>query len=156
MMHRMPDRQVAHMISSLSLTQRSAYIERGIDPSPTKDACERLDNMVQWAPETAMGIHAGGAGDGEGEFFEDGCRAANLRLHPCQQAQVRLSTGAGGLGLLSVVSRRLSASLGNMIGILPAVIASLRGPLGEPVKQKLPDTDFVHGMGETIRELHHI
>ncbi|CAM9184186.1 unnamed protein product [Scytosiphon promiscuus] len=108
--------------------------------------------MVQWALETGMGIHAGEAGDGEVESFEDGCRAANLRLQPYQQAQVRLSTGAGGLGLPSAVSRRLSASLGNMIGTLPAVIASLRGPLGESAKQKLPDTDFVQRIGKTIRK----
>ncbi|CAN0508788.1 unnamed protein product, partial [Scytosiphon promiscuus] len=48
---RMSDRQVANLITSLSLIQRSAYIERGIDPALTKEACERLDNMVQWALE---------------------------------------------------------------------------------------------------------
>ncbi|CAN0211098.1 unnamed protein product [Scytosiphon promiscuus] len=47
MLTRMPDGQVAHPVSSLSLTQRSAYIERRKDPTLIKEAWERLDNMVQ-------------------------------------------------------------------------------------------------------------
>ncbi|CAN0425517.1 unnamed protein product, partial [Scytosiphon promiscuus] len=89
---RMSDRQVANLITSLSLIQRSAYIERGIDPALTKEACERLDNMVQWALETGMGIEGT---EGEEEFFQRGCKDTNLKLQPYQRAQTQLSTGAG-------------------------------------------------------------
>ena len=43
---RMPDKQVAHLITSQSLIQRSGYIERGIDHKLTRKPCERLDNDV--------------------------------------------------------------------------------------------------------------
>ena len=151
MVPRMPDRQVANLITSLSLIQRSAYIERGIDPTLTKEACERLDNMVQWALERGMGIEGT---EGEEEFFQQGCQDTNLKLRPHQRAQTRLSTGAGGLGLSSAVMRRFSASLGNLISTLPAVIATLSGPLGESVKEKMPDTILVERMGDAIKELH--
>lgn len=68
-----------------------------------------------------------------------------------QQAQARLSTGAEGLGQSSAVMRRFSASLGNMMSTLPAVIAALRGPLGNSVREKMPDTIFVERMGDTIK-----
>ena len=50
--------------------------------------------------------------------------------------------------------RRYSASLGNLIGTLPAVIASLKGPLGESVKDSISRTALVERMGEAIQELH--
>ena len=147
---RMPDRQVAHLITSLSLIQRSAYIERGIDTHLTKAACERLDNMVQWALEKGMELEGT---QGEEEFFDDGCQDNHLRLKSYQQAQARLSTGAGGLGLASAALRRFSASLGNLVSTLPAVVASLTGPLGEAMKERIPETVLVNRMGEAIKEL---
>ena len=50
--------------------------------------------------------------------------------------------------------RRYSASLGNLIGTLPAVIASLKGLLGESVKDSISRTALVEKMGEAIQELH--
>ena len=46
MLARMPDKQVAHLITSQSLNQRAGYIERGINHKLTRKACERLDNDV--------------------------------------------------------------------------------------------------------------
>ena len=42
------------------------------------------------------------------------------------------------MGLASAALRKLSASLGNRIATLPEMIASLRGPLGDSVKNRLP------------------
>lgn len=55
-----------------------------------------------------------------GIFFEDGCQAISLGL----------STGADDLGLLSAVSRRLSAYLGVIMGTWPAFTASPKEPVG--------------------------
>ena len=73
--------------------------------------------------------------DEEG-FFRERNEPHSFKRKPYQQMQARLSTGAGGLGLPAAVVRRFSASLGNLTGTLPAVIAALRGPLGESVKEK--------------------
>lgn len=151
MLPQMSDKQVAFLITSLSLTQRSAYIERGIDSELTKDACQRLDNMVLWVLEAGMGL---ADTEDEEDFFQEGCQPTNFKLRPYQQAQARLSMGAGGLGLPPAVMRRLSAYLGNLISTLPAVIATLRGPLGEAVKGKLPECVLVARMGDAINELH--
>ena len=151
MLARMPDKQVAHLITSQSLTQRSGYIERGIDHKLTRKACERLDHDVMWVLEASMGLRD--AADEEGVFRERH-EPDSFKLKPYQQMQARLSTGAGGLGLPAAVVRRFSASLGNLSGTLPAVIAALRGPLGESVKGKLPETALVERMGDAIKELH--
>ena len=66
MLARMPDKQVAHLITSQSLTQRSGYIERGIDHKLTRKACERLDNDVMWVLEASMGLRE--TADEEGFF----------------------------------------------------------------------------------------
>ena len=52
----MPDKQVAHLVTAQSLTQRSAYLERGIDHKRARKACERLDNDVMWVLESSMGL----------------------------------------------------------------------------------------------------
>ena len=150
MLARMPDKQVAHLVTSQSLTQRSGYIERGIDHRRTRKACERLDNGVMWVLETTMGLRGA---DTEEEFFQDDCEPTDFKLKPHQQAQARLSTGAGGLGLPAAVIRRFSASLGNLVGTLPAV-ADLSGPLGESMKNNISGTALVQRMGEAIQELH--
>ncbi|CAB1116596.1 unnamed protein product [Ectocarpus sp. CCAP 1310/34] len=150
MLVRMPDKQVAHLVTSQSLTQRSGYIERGINHKLVKGACKRLDNMVMWVLEATMGLRDT---EVEEEFFQDDCQPDRFKLKPYQQAQARLSTGAGGLGLPAAVMRRFSASLGNLVGTLPAVIAALRGPLGESVRVRIPGTVLVERMGDAIKEL---
>lgn len=150
MLGHMPEKQVAHLITSLFLTQRSIYIEKGIDSRLVNKACQRLDNVVMWVLEAGMGLRDT---DDEEELFQEGCHPNSFRLRPHQQAQARLSTGAGGLGLPSAAMRRLSASLGNLVSTLPAVIATLRGPLGDSVKDKMPGTVLVELMGDAIVEL---
>jgi len=152
MLARMPDRQVAHLVSTFSLAQKTAYIERGLDSQLSLEACTKLDNACQWAFEE--GLELEGTAE-EGAFFENGCPSRSLKMQPHQKAQAQLSTGAGGMGLASTTMRRLSASLGNRIASLPAVIASLRGPLGESVKNRLPGTNLVHRIGDSIRHIHH-
>lgn len=151
MLPRMSDRHVAFLIISSSLTERSVYIERGIDSELTKDACQRLDNMVMWILEAEMGLTDDT--EDEEEFFREGCQPTNFKLRPYQQAQARLSTGAGRLGLPPAVMRRFSASLGNLVSTLPAVIAGLSGPVGEAVKEKMPECVLVARMGDAIKEL---
>ena len=46
MLARMPDKQVAHLVTAQSFTLRSAYLERGIDHKRARKACERLDNTM--------------------------------------------------------------------------------------------------------------
>ena len=86
MLARMPEKQVAHLITSISLVQRSAYIERGIDHTLVSGACERLDNLVMCVLEAGMGL--GTDGD-EDQLFEEGGQPKRFKLRPYQQAQVR-------------------------------------------------------------------
>ena len=80
MLPRMSDRHVAFLIISSSLTERSVYIERGIDSELTKDACQRLDNMVMWILEAEMGLTDDT--EDEEEFFREGCQPTNFKLDP--------------------------------------------------------------------------
>ena len=73
-----------------------------------------------------------GAAEAE-SFFQEGYPDERLTLQPRQQAQARLSTGAGGLGLSSAEATRMSASTGSKVGILPEVLADLTGLLGDRV-----------------------
>lgn len=150
MLARMPDKLVAHLITSQSFTQRSGYIERGIDHKLTRKACERPDNGVMWVLEASMGLRD--TADEEG-FFRERHEPHSFKLKPYQQMQARLLTGAGGLGLPAAIVRRFSASLGNLTGTLPAAIAALRGPLGESVKEKMPETALVEGISDDFKEL---
>ncbi len=152
MLASMPDRQVAHLVATFSLTQRTAYVERGLDSQLSIEACTRLDNACQWAFE--KGLELEGTAEEEA-FFENGCPSSSLKLKPHQKAQAQLSTGAGGMGLASAALRRISASLGYRIASLPEVIASLQGPLGESVKNRLPGTSLVQRIGDSIRHIHH-
>ena len=87
--------------------------------------------------------------------LQDNGQPNRFKLRPYQQAQARLSTGAGGLGLPATAVRRFLASLGNLVSTLPEVIATLRDPLGESVKIKItPDTVLVERMGEALRTVH--
>ena len=116
---RMLDKQVALLITSMSLVQRSAYIERGIDHS---GACARLDNVVMWVLESGMGLR--NIKD-EDHLRDNEDQPSQFKLRPYQQAQARLSTGAGGLGLPATVVRRFSASIGNLVSILYPTLSPL-------------------------------
>ena len=85
-------------------------------------------------------------------FFEEECPDDRQTLQPHQQAQARLSTGAGGLGLPSAKARRTSASIGSKVGILPEVLAGLTGPLGDRVRRTLPESRIIAQLGGSLRE----
>ena len=87
-----------------------------------------------WVLESSIGLRDT---EDEEDFFQEDQQHPGFKLKPYQQAQARLSTGAGGLGLRAAVMRRFSASLGNLVGTLPTVIAALTGPLGESVKHNM-------------------
>ncbi|CAN0061773.1 unnamed protein product [Scytosiphon promiscuus] len=90
--------------------------------------------------------------EGEEEFFRRGCKDTNIKLQPYQRAQTQLSTGVGGLGLSSAVTRSGHAKVLSFFGE-SAVIASPNRPLGESVKAKIPSTTLVARMGDAIMEL---
>ena len=91
------------------------------------EACRRADNGAQGAHEKILELQ--GAAEAQ-SFFQEGCPGNQLTLSPRQQAQARLSTGSGGLGLPSTEARRMSASIESRVGTLPEVIADLTGSLG--------------------------
>ena len=76
-----------------------------------------------------------------------------LTLSPHQQAQARLSTGAGGLGLPLTDARRMSASIGSRMGTLPEVIVDLTGPLGDRVRRGLHESNLIAQLGGSLREI---
>ena len=89
----------------------------------------------------------------ESSFFADGCPTNTLTLQPHQQAQVNLSTGAGGFGLSSAEARRMSASVGSLVATVPEVLADLSGAIGNKVRRELPDSDLVRRIWNSIRDL---
>ena len=86
-------------------------------------------------------------------FLQEGYPDSQLILKPYQQAQARFSAGARGLGLPPTESRQMSASIGNRVGILPEVLANLKGPLGEIVKRGLPESSIIAQLGGSLREV---
>ena len=74
-------------------------------------------------------------------------------MRPHQQAQARLSTRAGGLGLPSTEARRMSASIGSSVGALPEDIADLTGPLGDGMRRRLPESNVIAQLGGSLREI---
>ena len=60
-----------------------------------------------------------------------------------QQAQARLSIGAGGVGLPSAEAWGMSASIGSRAGTLAEAIPDLTGPLGDRVRRGLPQSNII-------------
>ena len=79
MLAHMRDKQVAHVVTSQSLTQRSGYIERGVDHKLAKKACERLDKDVMWVLEASMGLRDT---EDEEEFFQQDHQPNDYKLKP--------------------------------------------------------------------------
>ena len=86
-------------------------------------------------------------------FSREGCPGNQLTLNPHQQAQARLSTGAGGLGLLSTVARRTSVSIGSRVETLPEVLAGFTGPLGDRERTGLTGASITAQLGSSLREI---
>lgn len=84
-------------------------------------------------------------------LIQEGYPGDHLTLQPRQQAQVRLSTWAGGLGWPSTEARKISAAIGSRFGILPEVPADLTSPLGGRVKSGLPESSTTAQLGRSLR-----
>ena len=48
MLPRMPDKQSANLIATGSMVQRTAYVERVMDPELSLPACQKADNSSMW------------------------------------------------------------------------------------------------------------
>ena len=79
--------------------------------------------------------------------------AERLTLLPYQRAQASLSAGAGGFGKSSAEARRVSASEGNLVATLVAVLAGLFGIMGEKIRRNLPGSELVTSIWEGVRGL---
>ena len=67
MLPRMPDKQAANLVATSSMVQRTAYVERVMDPKLSLPACRRADNGAMWMLENLLEL-PGTAG--ESSFFE--------------------------------------------------------------------------------------
>ena len=94
----MPDEQAAALIVTQSLGERTGCFERALDTELSLESCRRANNGAQWACKKILELP--GAAEAQ-SFFQEGGGDDRLTLQPHQQTQVRLSTGAGGLGLPS-------------------------------------------------------
>ena len=146
----MPDKQAAALIAIESLGQRASYLERALDTRLSLEACRRADNGAQWAYEKILELP--GAEEAP-SFFQEGCPGNQLTLNPHQQAQARLFTGVGGLGLPSMEARRMSASTRSRVGTLPEILADLTAPLGDRVRRRLPESSIITQLGGSLREI---
>ena len=146
----MPDKQAAALIAIESLGQRTSYVERALDTGLSLEACRRAENGAQRAYENILELPRAAEAQ---SFFQEGCPGKQLTLNPHQQARTRLSTGAGGLGLPSTVTRRMSASIGSRLGTLPEVLVDLMGPLGNRVTTGFPETSVIAQLGDSLREI---
>ena len=89
----------------------------------------------------------------ESSYFADGCPTNLLTLQPHQQAQASLSMGARGFGLSLAEARRMSASVGSLVAMVPEVLADLSGAIGNKVRRELPDSDLVRRIWNSVRDL---
>ena len=56
MLPRMPDKKLADLIATGSMVQRTAYIERVMDPELSLPACQKEDNSTMWMLENLLDI----------------------------------------------------------------------------------------------------
>ena len=147
---RMPDKQSTNLIATGPMVQRTSCIERVIDPGLSLPACQKADNSAMWMLENLLALPSTAE---ESSFFEGGCPTSQLTFLPHQQAQSSLSTGAEGFGLSSAEARRMSASVGSMVAMVPEVLADLSGTIGEKIRGGLPDSDLVRRIWKSIRYL---
>ena len=96
---------------------------------------------MQWAYEKILELPSAAEAQ---FFFREGCPDNRLTLQPHQQAQGRLTTGVGGVGLPLTEATRMSASIGRRVRILPAILADLTGPIGDRVGRGLPESAIIN------------
>ena len=150
MLPHMPDKQSTNLVATGSMVQRTAYIERVMDPELSLPVCKKAYNSAVWMLEKLLDLS--GTAE-ESPFFEDGCPTSQLMFLPHQRAQVTLSTGAGGFGLSSAEARRMLAPIGSMVATVPEVLADLSGIIGEKVRRGLADSDLVRRIWRSVRDL---
>ena len=153
MLSRMPDKQSANLIATGNMVQRTSYLERVMDPELSLDTCQKVDGNALWMLEKLLDLP--GAAE-ESSFFADGRSANMLILQPHQQEQASLSTETGGFGLSLAEARRMSASLGSLVAAVPEVLADLSGAIGNKVRRKLPDSDLVRRIWNSVRDLRNV
>ena len=56
MLPHMPDKQSANLIATGSMVQRTAYIERVMDPELSRPACRRANNSAMWTLENLLDL----------------------------------------------------------------------------------------------------
>ena len=56
MLPRMPDKQSANLIATGSMVQRTACIERVMDPELSLPACQKADNSAMWKLEKLLNL----------------------------------------------------------------------------------------------------
>ena len=133
--------------------QWTSYIERVMDPELSLPACQQADTSAMWMLERLLELP--GTAD-ESSFFEDRCPAKRLTVQLHQKPQASLSTGAGGVGLSSAESRRMSAPIGNLVATVLEILADLSGLLREKVWRELPNSDLVCRICSSVRDLRDI
>ena len=143
MLPRAPDKQSVNLIANGSVVQRTAYLERVMDPELSLSACQKADGNAMWMLEKLLDLP--GAAE-RWSSVEDGYPTNQLILESYQQAHASLSTGAGGFGPLSAEARRMSPSVGSLAARVPEVLAELSGAIGDKVRRKLPAADLVRRM----------
>ena len=126
----MTRKQAVALFDIESLWQRTSYVERALDDGLSLEACRRAETGAQWAYVHILEIPRAAEAQ---SFPQGGCPGNELTLNPHKQAQTRLFADAEGLGLQSMVARRMSTSIGSRVGTLPEVQADLTGPLGDRV-----------------------
>ena len=89
----------------------------------------------------------------ESSFLVDGCPKKMLTLQPCQESKASLSTAAGGFGLSSAETRRMSAFVGSLVATVPEVLADLSGAIGDKARTELPDSDLARRIWNSVRDL---
>lgn len=99
-----------------SLRQRTSYLECVMDTGVSLEACLMAGDEAHWAYEHILS----GAAEAE-TVFEEGLPGDRLMLGSYQQAQVRLATRGGAPELSPAKAKRLSASIGSRVGVLPGV-----------------------------------
>ena len=150
MLPRMPEKPAANLIATGSMVQRTAYVERVMDPKLSLPACRRADSGAMWMLENPLELP--GTAE-ESSFFKVGCMAERLTLVPHPRAQASLSTGAGGFGMSPADAKMMSASVGSLVATLPAVMADLSGSLGEKIRRNLPGPELVTNIWAGVRGL---
>ena len=82
-----------------------------------------------------------------------GAQIISLHYNLTNKAKHAFLRERGGVGLPSTEARRMSAAIGNRVGILSKVLADLTGPLGDRMRGRLPESNNIAQLGGSMREI---